>query len=79
MKRIRRKERKRKERKRRKRRRPSKSVDHLTPRKTARAGAISISASCSFSKIRSKRNRKAKRSMYKLSHQSLFASAMMSS
>ena len=57
----------------------SKSVDLLTQKKIARAGAISISASCSFSKIKSKRNRKARRSMSKHSNQSLFAFAMMSS
>ena len=65
--------------KRRKKKRLRKSVDLLTQKKIVRAGAISISASCSFSKIKSKRNRKAKRSMFKHSHPSLFAYEMMSS
>ena len=64
---------------RRRRKKKRKSVDPLTLRKTVRAGTISILASCSFSKTKSKRSLKARRSTFKLSHQSLSASEMTSS
>ena len=69
---------KRKAKKKGKKKRQRKLVDLLTLRKTARAGAISIWASCLFNKIKSKRNHRARRSMSKHLSQSLSAYEMTS-